>query len=95
MENLKLTIDDDKKQIAIDRANTKEDMGYAKKYRDEAREDKMAIEQVKEDIREKVEAVNSLLSNMQDQSKTVVHVKTDADKDVNVQIRNEYVEPND
>ncbi len=63
MEGLKLIIDGDKKQIATDRANTKEDMEYAKKYRDEARADKIAIEQMKEDITKKVEAVNSQLSS--------------------------------
>ena len=69
-------------------------MGEAKRYADEARQDKMTIEQVKEDITTKVEAVNSQFSSAQDR-KTVLHLETPADteisKDINVQIREGYL----
>lgn len=94
LTNLKKKIDEDKRQTSSDKRYAREYMEDAERYRNEARADKIEIEQVKEDIREKVEAVNSLLSSIQDRSKAAIHLETDPDaKDINVQIRDDYLKP--
>ena len=98
METLKLTIDEDKEQTTRDRTLAREYMEDALRYRNEARTDRTATEQIREaaaqdreEIAKKAIAIDSLLSSAQERN-IIDTIGTETSEDANTEILKNYLE---
>lgn len=98
MEKLKLTIDEDKEQTNHDRTLAREYMEDALRYRNEARTDRTATEQIREaaahdreEMNKQVQSINSQLSSLQALLRLQAPADAKTPTDVNEEIRGDYL----